>query len=110
MIAAAEALSNAAEHGSEEGAPIRVDCRSDGSVVRLRVIDAGRRLPGAPRPRTHRGRGVAIMCALTDQFLMLSSTGGTTIELVRRFAKVPRREVTRREAPTHTAARRVATY
>ena len=88
VLAVQEALVNAVEHGSVEGAPIevRLSVGRDRACVRLR--DRGR--PGVPSPcgpavappaaQTH-GRGRLIMASLADAVDSRPAGSGTRVEL-----------------------------
>ena len=82
-IATNEAVANAIEHGSRDGsATVRVRATRDGDALRIEVIDSG----GGHRPHRddpHRGRGLAVMRALTDSLVVDPTPGGTTVRLER---------------------------
>ncbi|WP_067709630.1 SpoIIE family protein phosphatase [Nocardia yamanashiensis] len=88
LIAAAnEAVSNSIEHAYRDGEPGRVELIAESGIdtVTLVVTDTGnwRPLPADPG---HRGRGIAMMRALTDQ-LDIDHTGPGT--RVRMLLKLP---------------------
>ncbi|MHB8671048.1 MAG: ATP-binding protein [Acidimicrobiales bacterium] len=88
-LALSEACTNVIQHAAEtEEYEVRVELTDD--LCRLSVIDAGHGLdasalaPRMPDPSSHRGRGVALMAALTDgaSFSSQPSTG-TVVHLVK---------------------------
>jgi serine/threonine-protein kinase RsbW len=88
LLVSTEALTNAIEHGSPDGA--RVDARLTVTPTRaeLTVIDEG--VPGGPVPvcpddpppaTSTRGRGLLIISRLADDFSLRRSGGGTEVSV-----------------------------
>lgn len=93
VLAASEALANAAEHGSglrtsdHVHVHARVDRRSDGpDDVVVTVRDRGRWLTS--NPAVDRGRGLRIMSALVDE-VVVGDDEGTTVVLRRALHEGP---------------------
>ena len=89
LLVVQEALVNAAEHGSIEGAPIEVRFAVGRTRARVWIRDGGR--PGvrppsgravAPPPSQPHGRGRLIMDALADAFESGRSGTGTQVSLL----------------------------
>ncbi|MFG2043571.1 ATP-binding protein [Dactylosporangium sp. NPDC048998] len=89
VLATAEAVANAIEHGYEfvEGRTVGVLAQVDGGTVAVRVTDDGRWRP--PRAALHRGRGLALIGRLMDELVIDRGTGTTV--LMRRRTGVERR-------------------
>ncbi|MFI6865413.1 SpoIIE family protein phosphatase [Nocardia sp. NPDC050406] len=89
IAAANEACSNSIEHAYLEGVPARVEltAESDIDTVTIEVIDTGvwRPLPADPGPR---GRGIAMMRALTDQLDIDHAGPGTRVRMEIRLPAV----------------------
>jgi len=85
-VAANEAMQNAIEHGNAfADAPITVELRQSGPDVEIEVRDLGHE--DERRPDPDRGRGVALMRALTDEAdLALGGPAGGVVRLRRRLA------------------------
>jgi anti-sigma regulatory factor (Ser/Thr protein kinase) len=91
VIAVSEAVSNSVEHayrGTRRPGLITVEVgeRRDGRVV-VTVTDRGRWRP-VPDDPGHRGRGIAMMRAVTDQVDIDHGADGTTVRLVGRAVPV----------------------
>ncbi len=90
VLASAEAVCNAIEHGSERGADVGLELWSEGPTAWVQVTDEGRSdsaiplvLPSTPPDaQASRGRGLVIMSRLSDDVsIEANSGGGTTIIL-----------------------------
>ncbi|MFN8109181.1 MAG: ATP-binding protein [Thermoleophilia bacterium] len=90
LLAAAEAVSNAIEHGSpEEGGHVEVRVVTGVAGARLEVVDEGR--PGhpavidleapTPEPSSTRGRGIVIMRTLADRVSVEPVGAGTRVAM-----------------------------
>ncbi len=86
LLAAHEAVANAVEHGSEDGAEVEVRFTVTYGRAAVWVIDGGR--PGArppldaplpPSPASSRGRGLMIMHALADHLESWPAGGGAAV-------------------------------
>ena len=86
-MAANEAMQNAIQHGNAFAeAPITVELRQSGELVEIEVRDLGH--DDVRRPDPDRGRGVALMRALTDEAeLALGGPFGGVVRLRRRLAR-----------------------
>ena len=86
-MAANEAMQNAIEHGNAfADAPITVQLRQTGELVEIEVRDLGH--DDLRRPDPDRGRGVALMRALTDEAEVgLGGPAGGVVRLRRRLAR-----------------------
>jgi len=85
IIAVSEILANAVLHGGGDG---RISLRRDGASVRCVVTDHGKGLPDGydiarpADPATQGGgRGLWLARTLCDRVTLLSSPGGTLVEL-----------------------------
>jgi len=88
LLAAGEALANAVEHGSVEGAPVDVSIRTAGACARVAIRDHGRAgaryptsRPAAPPPTNTRGRGRLIIDALADRVAVRRTACGTYVSV-----------------------------
>jgi len=88
MLAGAEALVNAIEHGSRSDGVVDVRIEVTGATARFTVVDGGRegsRVPAlngdAPPPNAVRGRGLIIMRALSDSAQIKPAGDGTEVVL-----------------------------
>ncbi|HYZ30161.1 MAG TPA: SpoIIE family protein phosphatase, partial [Thermoleophilaceae bacterium] len=89
LIAVTEACTNAIEHANApRHAAFQVSAEAEGSGVSLEVRDYGEWR--APRG-ANRGRGTALMAALTDSAVVERSPRGTVVRLYKRLAR-PRRQ------------------
>jgi serine/threonine-protein kinase RsbW len=90
VLAAAEAVANAIEHGyaRDETRAVAVLAQVDGETISLRISDTGQWIP--PRTALQRGRGLALIGRLMDELVIDRGTGGTTV-LMRRRAGAGRR-------------------
>jgi len=81
MVAVSEAAANALEHSHRGMGPAAfvVLVRVDGGGLRVLVGDDGSWDPSAPE--AHRGRGTALMAALSDGFARYSDAHGTVVAL-----------------------------
>ncbi|MFJ1455946.1 SpoIIE family protein phosphatase [Nocardia sp. N2S4-5] len=83
VAAANEACSNSIEHAYLGGAPGRMVLTADCAInqVTIEVTDTGvwRPLPEDPGPR---GRGIAMMRALTDELVIDNTGAGTSVRMV----------------------------
>jgi anti-sigma regulatory factor (Ser/Thr protein kinase) len=85
LLAVGEALANAIEHGSSDGAAIvRVEATTADDEIIVSVSDAGQWQPGLEGYFSGRGRGHALMHALADAIDVDSDQHGTILTL--RFA------------------------
>ncbi len=97
-LAASEAINNAREHASQEGAVIEVTCRIALAEIKMVIEDKGSGTadPGAvrrcfdsstdaPRPDSERGRGFFLMRSLMDEVsLSHNAHGGVRITMIKR--------------------------
>jgi anti-sigma regulatory factor (Ser/Thr protein kinase)/anti-anti-sigma regulatory factor len=86
QIAAGEAAANAVEHAytTVPAGTVTLSAElTDESTVRICVQDHGRWCGPAPEPGS-RGRGLLLMQQCMDNVHVHQSTGGTTVELIRR--------------------------
>jgi anti-sigma regulatory factor (Ser/Thr protein kinase) len=87
LVALGEACANAIEHAYafSPDRHMEVTATADEHEVRVEVRDAGRwKMPG---PKRHdRGRGLAMMAALTDAVEVERMQTGTTVRLTRKLA------------------------
>jgi anti-sigma regulatory factor (Ser/Thr protein kinase) len=88
LTAVDEAVANAIRHGSSgEGDTIRVTCEPSERGLTVRVRDGGRGFaaphpsPEMPTPEAPGGRGLPLMCALSDSVEFASTPAGTTVTL-----------------------------
>jgi anti-sigma regulatory factor (Ser/Thr protein kinase) len=83
LVAAGEAVANAVEHGCDDADPTRVtlDAHAAGPDLRLRVVDTGTWKTAPERPDATRGRGIAMMRALSDHTDIRTDRCGTTVEI-----------------------------
>jgi serine/threonine-protein kinase RsbW len=95
VLAVAEALANAIEHGSLPGAPVEISVEAGDATAEVQVTDHGR--PGTRAPRgippppplsSDHGRGLIIMSALADRLEIHRAGRGTRLRL--RFVNAPR--------------------
>lgn len=84
LLASSEALTNAIEHGSRDGAAVEIELTVTDERADIRVLDQGRPgstvpvVPDTPPPTTSlRGRGLIIISRLSDE-LDLSPLGAGT--------------------------------
>jgi PAS domain S-box-containing protein len=83
LIAAGEAVANAIEHGHRDHPGGLITLRAKAFVDRLRVTitDSGKWKPSEPGADIRRGRGLALMKGLMDDFTIRSDLAGTTVDL-----------------------------
>jgi len=88
LIATGEAVSNAIEHGHRDKPDGTVTLRAAAFVDRLSVTvtDTGSWKPSTPGEDIRRGRGLALMRGLMDDFAIRSTNGGTTVDLHARIS------------------------
>ncbi|WP_422742877.1 SpoIIE family protein phosphatase [Mycobacterium sp. WMMD1722] len=88
LIAVGEAVSNAIEHGHRDKQDGTVTLRACAFVDQLRVTvtDTGTWKENRPGENIRRGRGLALMRGLMDDFSIHSDTGGTTVDLSARIS------------------------
>ncbi|WP_374110475.1 SpoIIE family protein phosphatase [Mycolicibacterium sp. F2034L] len=88
LIAVGEAVSNAIEHGHRNTPDGIVTLRACAFADRLRVTvtDTGTWKENRPGENIRRGRGLALMRGLMDDFSIRSNTDGTTVELHARIS------------------------
>jgi serine/threonine-protein kinase RsbW len=86
LLAAHEAVANAVEHGSEDGAEVEVRFTVTRAEAAIWVIDGGRAgsalplgAPSAPPPASSRGRGLMIMRALADRLETWPAGAGAAV-------------------------------
>jgi anti-sigma regulatory factor (Ser/Thr protein kinase) len=81
LLAASEALTNAAEHGHAfDGTPVQLQLASEGSTLVLTVEDTGKW--GPPHAMADRGRGIAIIRAVSQKVMIETTTTGTTLKVL----------------------------
>ncbi|MFD2416812.1 SpoIIE family protein phosphatase [Amycolatopsis pigmentata] len=88
LVAVNEAVTNAIEHAYRQGEAGSVHVEADldtAGVLRIAVRDNGRWLH-TPSSPAHRGRGLTLMRALTDNVDVVTGTEGTAVRLTRRIA------------------------
>lgn len=91
VLASAEAVVNAIEHGSERGADVELELWAENSTAWVQVSDHGRNgsatpsiLPTSPPDaEEHRGRGLVIMSRLSENLGIERNDGGGTTVLLR---------------------------
>lgn len=88
LTAVDEATANAIRHGSPNGerSLVRVLCHSMPDALIVEVRDQGTgfsppRDPAMPPPEAQGGRGLPLMCALSDMVEVASTPRGTTVTL-----------------------------
>jgi anti-sigma regulatory factor (Ser/Thr protein kinase) len=83
LVAAGEACANAVEHGRPEtgGSTIRLRAEALVDQLHLTVTDTGRWKPPRPGTGHDRGRGTALMRALTQRLTITPGPGGTTVQM-----------------------------
>lgn len=88
LTAADEAVANAIRHGSPRGAEntVWVTCRVEPDALMISVRDEGRGFsvpshPEMPDPDATGGRGLPLMCALSDTVEITRQDGGTRVML-----------------------------
>jgi anti-sigma regulatory factor (Ser/Thr protein kinase) len=88
LIAVGEAVSNAIEHGHRNTPDGTVTLRACAYADQLRVTirDTGTWKENRPGENIRRGRGLALMRGLMDDFSIHSDPGGTTVDL---YARIP---------------------
>jgi len=91
LTAVDEAVANAIRHGSPRGSEntVWVVCRVEENALVVSVRDEGRGFPvpsnpEMPSPEAMRGRGLPLMCALSDRVEIARQNGGTQITLQKR--------------------------
>ena len=91
LTAVDEAVANAIRHGSPLGTKntVWVTCRVTGDTLVVSVRDEGRGFylpsdPEMPRPEAVGGRGLPLMCALSDTVEIARHNGGTRVTLQKR--------------------------
>lgn len=83
LLAAGEAMANAVEHAHRDapGGPVVVCGRLTGTTLEISVTDTGRwKDPDTP-PDRRRGRGIALMRALTEDVAIETDGTGTTVRM-----------------------------
>ncbi|ETA71124.1 SpoIIE family protein phosphatase [Actinospica robiniae] len=82
LVAVGEACANAIEHGHHHR-PGTVHLRAAATVAELSVtvVDSGQWRPPHAEASVHRGRGIALMRALTHQAVITPGAEGTTVQL-----------------------------
>ena len=85
VTACNEACMNAIEHGyAPDAGPVEIEAECRDGEIEIGVRDRGR---WRPHRGLHRGYGLAIMRALTDETRVQSSTHGTELRLRRRLRR-----------------------
>jgi serine/threonine-protein kinase RsbW len=89
VLAAYEAMANAAEHAYPEGkgGPVEVTARCEADELTVVVADEGRWKPPDPH-ETIRGRGRSMIGFLADSSTTVHHDDGTTVEMRFRLAPV----------------------
>ncbi|MGW4634672.1 ATP-binding protein [Nocardia sp. NPDC004415] len=83
VLAAGEACTNAIEHGHHgDGETVRLSAVLTGSHVRVVVADRGRWMTPNPAADSSRGRGLAMMRALSSEFVVQPSATGTVVDML----------------------------
>ncbi|MFA1546910.1 SpoIIE family protein phosphatase [Actinomadura chokoriensis] len=87
LVAAGEACANAIEHGHRHTPGELVRLRAEAGVDRLHltIVDSGRWKTPRPNPAHNRGRGTALMRALTQQLTITPGANGTTVDMYTRI-------------------------
>src|SRR3954454_13679169 len=81
LLAASEALTNAAEHGhSFDGTPVEVCLGAVDAGLWLTVTDTG--AWGTPHAMADRGRGIAIIRAVAQEVAIETTASGTTVRVL----------------------------
>ncbi len=86
LVAAGEAVANAIEHGHRHspGGAITLSATALVDQVQLTITDTGRWKTPQPAKNPDRGRGIALMRALTHAFSITPDAAGTTVHLAAR--------------------------
>ncbi|WP_241472735.1 SpoIIE family protein phosphatase [Mycolicibacterium neoaurum] len=87
LVAVGEAVANSIEHGHRGGksGTVTLAGRVHGSDVHLRITDTGVWKPADEVPHPTRGRGLALMRALTHEVTIQSDHLGTTVDMQARI-------------------------
>lgn len=97
-VAASEACANALEHGGNAGSCLRVSAAGFEDRLEFEVADGGDfRLPAAAdhARRAHRGLGLPLMVALTDEVrISRPAEGGTRVTLIMYADRLPQTPLT----------------
>lgn len=96
LLAVAEAINNACQHGCPPGCSVHISCSRHGDQVAISVSDDGDGFssdgrasqPEPPLDATY-GRGLFLMQHLTDEVTVKTTTRGTTVTLVGRYGQFP---------------------
>jgi serine/threonine-protein kinase RsbW len=81
LLAASEALTNAAEHGhSFDGSPVAVSLGVLDARLWLTITDTG--AWGTPHAMADRGRGIAIIRAVSQEVAIETTASGTTVRVL----------------------------
>jgi anti-sigma regulatory factor (Ser/Thr protein kinase) len=83
LVAVGEVCANAIEHGHRHnpGRTVRLTAGATAHGLRLVVADTGRWRTPRPEADAHRGRGLILIHALTDQVDIVTDDAGTTVEM-----------------------------
>ncbi|MGD9694218.1 MAG: ATP-binding protein [Thermoleophilia bacterium] len=106
LLAVTEAVTNAIEHGSGDGAAVEVALEVTAGRVLITVVDEG--VPGIPVPALPRtpppdtalsGRGLLIIRRLADDLVLTGDGAGTRIDMgfLRATAEAAQARLTQRE-------------
>ncbi|MDO3647716.1 ATP-binding protein [Nocardia mangyaensis] len=83
VLAAGEACTNAIEHGHDgDGDTVHLSAALVGSHIRVVVADRGRWMTPDPAADPSRGRGMAMMRALSSEFAVKPSDAGTVVDML----------------------------
>ncbi|WP_278265738.1 ATP-binding protein [Nocardia sp. AG03] len=83
VLAAGEACTNAIEHGHHgDGDTVSLSAVLTGAHIRVVVTDRGSWVAPDPAADTSRGRGLAMMRALSSEFAVQPSATGTVVDML----------------------------
>ncbi|GAA2410767.1 SpoIIE family protein phosphatase [Streptomyces glaucosporus] len=89
LVAVGEACANAIEHGHRHtpGRTVRLTASATTDDLHLTVADTGRWRTPQPEANPHRGRGLALIRALTNRVTIVPGDTGTTVDMHVRISR-----------------------